>query len=406
MPAAIQHWGSALLALAMGMTLAGCRDEQAGPRPRASTRPSSASGRVLQGAPEELTYRSGGSWASGAILYLGSRVSPAKPRPGEVVTLAHYFQAVKPPPRGFRFFVHFVDAATGEMVFNADHEIQGGALPLESWPVGKVIEDVHSVRMPPAGSYSFRVLLGFWLGDRRLEVDANSAQAGENRMLGPILESPSLAVPEYRAKRSARPPVIDGLLDDEVWKQATPVELVRSLDGGKPSLRTVARLAYDDQNLYVSFDCEDPDVWGTLLRRDDPIYNEEAVEVFIDADADGKTYNEIEVSPNNTVFDAYFPARRQGMDTSWDSGMTSAVKVRGTLNNPSDRDEGWSVEMQIPIARLANVPHVPPRKGDRWRFNLYRLEHIDRRAVEGYAFSPPLVGDFHHLPRFGWLVFD
>jgi hypothetical protein len=260
--------------------------------------------------------------------------------------------------------------------------------------------------MPPAGGYSFRVLLGFWLGDRRLEVDANSAQAGENRMLGPILESPSLAVPEYRAKRSARPPVIDGLLDDEVWKQATPVELVRSLDGGKPSLRTVARLAYDDQNLYVSFDCEDSDVWGTLLRRDDPIYNEEAVEVFIDADADGKTYNEIEVSPNNTVFDAYFPARRQGMDTSWDSGMTSAVKVRGTLNNPSDRDDGWSVEMQIPIARLANVPHVPPRKGDRWRFNLYRLEHIDRRAVEGSAFSPPLVGDFHHLPRFGWLVFD
>ncbi len=409
MPAAIQHWGPALLALAMGMSMAGCRDEQAGPRPRASasaSSASSASGRVLDAPPDDLTYRSGGTWAGGAILYLGSRVSPAKPGPGERVILAHYFQAVKPPPRGFRFFVHFVDAATGQMVFNADHEIQGGALPLESWQVGKVIEDVHSVRMPTAGSYSFRVLLGFWVDDRRLEVDAISAQAGENRMLGPVLESPTLAVPEYRAKRSARPPVIDGLLDDEVWKQATPVELVRSLDGGKASLKTVVRLAYDDQNLYVSFDCEDPDVWGTLLRRDDPIYNEEAVEVFIDADADGKTYNEIEVSPNNTVFDAYFPARRQGMDTSWDSGMTSAVKVRGTLNDPSDRDDGWSVEMQIPIARLAKVPHVPPRKGDRWRFNLYRLEHIGRSAVEGYAFSPPLVGDFHHLPRFGWLVFD
>jgi hypothetical protein len=405
MLAANQHWGPALLALAVTMSLAGCRDEQAGPRPRASARSSSASGRVLDVIPDDLTYRSGGSWAGGAILYLGSRVSPAKPGPGEQVTLAHYFQAVKPTPHGFRFFVHVVDATTGAMVFNADHEIQGGALPLESWPIGRVIEDVHSVRMPPRGG-SVRVLLGFWLGDRRLEVDGPSAQAGGNRMAGPLLDSPTETIPEYHAKRASKPPVIDGLLDDEVWKLATPVELVRSLDGGKPSLRTLARLAYDDQNLYLSFDCEDPDVWGTLLQRDDPIYNEEVVEVFIDADADGKTYNEIEVSPNNTVFDAYFPTRRQGMDTGWDSGMTSAVKVRGTLNDPSDRDDGWSVEMQIPIARLAKVPHLPPRRGDRWRFNLYRLEHIGRRAVEGYAFSPPLVGDFHHLPRFGWLVFD
>src|SRR5260370_3558218 len=236
MPAAIQHWGPALVALAMGSSLVGCRDEQAGPRPRASTRPARAAGRVLQGGPEEMTYRSGGSWGSGAILYLGSRVSPAKPGPGELVTLAHYFQAVKPPPRGFRFFVHFVDAATGEMVFNADHEIQGGALPLANWPLGKVIEKLHSVRMPPAGSYSFRVLLGFWLGDRRLEVDAPSAQASENRMLGPILESPTPAVPQYRPKRSAKPPLSDGLLADRAWNTPTPVDVVRSPHAAKPLL--------------------------------------------------------------------------------------------------------------------------------------------------------------------------
>jgi hypothetical protein len=45
-------------------------------------------------------------------------------------------------------------------------------------------------------------------------------------------------------------------------------------------------------------------------------------------------------------------------------------------------------------------------RGDRWRFNLYRLEHVGRRAVEGQSFSPLFVGDFHQLSRFGWLVFD
>ncbi len=277
---------------------------------------------------------------------------------------------------------------------------------MDNWPIGKVIEDVHVLRLPAVDPVSLRVLVGFWQGDRRLEVDGASAQDGQNRMLGPSLESPRDSLPEYHVHRAAKPPVIDGRLDDQVWTSAVAVELVRSLDGGKPSLRTVARLAYDDKNLYVAFDCEDPDVWGTMLRRDDPIYTEEVVEIFIDADGDGKTYNEIEVSPNNTVFDAYFPARRQGMDTSWDSGIKSAVEVRGTINDPSDRDDGWSVEMQIPIARLAQVPHVPPRRGDRWRFNLYRLEHVGRSAVEGYAFSPPLVGDFHHLSRFAWLLFD
>lgn len=223
---------------------------------------------------------------------------------------------------------------------------------------------------------------------------------------GPLLSEGPAPLPEYHIKKTERAPQIDGDLSDSVWKSAEAVNLVRSFDGSPASLRTTARLLYDDKNIYIAFDCEDPDVWGTLMNRDDPIYTQEVVEVFFDANGDGKTYNEIEVSPNNVIFDAYFPARREGMDTSWDSKMKSAVKVRGTINDDSDRDQGWTVEMQVPIANLAEVPHVPPHRGDRWRFNLYRLEHLGRKQVEGQAFSPLFMGDFHNLPRFGWLVFD
>ncbi|HME92036.1 MAG TPA: carbohydrate-binding family 9-like protein [Myxococcaceae bacterium] len=383
-----------------------CRDEQAGPRPKPTAPGAQAHPQLLERAPEELTFRSGATWAHGAVIYLGSRVSFSPPGPRQSATLAHYFQAVQQPPSGFRFFVHVVDAASGQMLLNADHEVQGGALPLASWPVGQTVQDQHTVLLPLANGRQLRVLLGFWQDDRRLPVDQAEAHDGQNRMLGPMLVPPSPSLPEYRVQRTPKPPVIDGLLTDEVWRLAAPAELVGSLDGAPTSLRTVARLLYDDRNLYLSFDCEDPDVWGTMLKRDDPIYTEEVVEIFIDANADGRTYNEIEVSPNNTVFDAYFPERRHGMDLSWDSGLKSAVKVRGTLNDPSDRDQGWSVEMQIPIARLAEVPRVPPRRGDRWRFNLYRLEHVDRKRVEGQAFSPLFIGDFHHLPRFGWLIFE
>jgi len=401
---------SVLLLLACA---AGCRDEQAGPKKRPSTPPpaapaaSPAEGKVLDAAPADLTHRSGATWADGSVIYLGSKVAKPRVRPGESVLVAHYFRAVRPPPQGYQFFTHVVDPSNGQMLVNADHEIQNGALPLASWPVGKVVEDIHAVPIPRASVSQVRMVLGFWQGDVRLPVDDPAAQDGTNRMLGPTLEleDPN-PLPEYRAKRAAKAPVLDGVLDDAAWAQAAVVQLVGSFDGRRPSLKTTARLAYDDANLYVAFDCEDPDVWGSLQKRDDPIYNEEVVEIFLDTNADGRTYNELQVSPNNVLFDAYFPARRQGMDLGWDSGMKTGVKVKGTVNQPGDRDEGWTVEMQIPLKGLAEVPHLPPRPRDRWRFNLYRLEHLERRDVEGQAFSPLFIGDFHHLPRFGWLVFE
>ncbi|WP_163996892.1 carbohydrate-binding family 9-like protein [Pyxidicoccus caerfyrddinensis] len=383
--------------------LAACRDEQAGPPQRAQRLPAPTQARALDAAPSDLTFRSGATFAGGTVVYLGSKVTPQNAAPGEQVRLAHYFQATRPPPKGFGFFVHVVDTASGGMLFNADHEVQGGAAPLASWPVGKVIEDVHSIPMPNVPA---RVMLGFWRDDERLPVDDASAQDGSQRMLGPQLGGAAPELPEYTVGRVTKAPTIDGVLDDAAWKNARPVVLRGSFDGRPAQLRTEARLAYDDTHLYVAFDSEDPDIWGTLRNRDDSIYEEEVVEIFLDANADGRTYNELQVSPHNVIFDAYFPARRQGMDRTWDSGMKTAVKVRGTLDDPSDKDQGWSVEMQIPFARLAEVPHVPPRKGDRWRFNLYRLEHHGRRAVEGQAFSPLYIGDFHALPRFGWLTFQ
>ena len=392
------------------LALLACRDEQAGPHrrqaPALTTGTSAGAGRVLDRLDQPLTFRSGARFANGTVIYLGSRVQPATVKPGETVTITHYFVALKPPPDGYRFFEHLVDARTGQMVLNADHEIQAGALPLGKWPVRKLIEDISTVTIPQGVPPALRVMLGFWNDSGRLDVTPPQAQDGTGRAIGPLIAVEGESLPEYHAKRTHHPPKIDGLLDEPAWKDATPVTLVNSYDGTPTHVRTVARVLYDDKFLYVAFDCEDPDVWGTLLKRDDPIYNEEVVEIFLDANADLATYNELEVSPHGTIFDAYFPARRQGMDTSWDSGMTRAVHVDGTIDDPSDTDKGWSVEMKIPFDRLAKVPHLPPHPGDRWRFNLYRLEHLQRKQIEGQAFSPLYQGDFHNLPRFGWLVFD
>ncbi|MBX5480956.1 MAG: carbohydrate-binding family 9-like protein [Myxococcaceae bacterium] len=392
-------------ALVAACSFLACRDEQAGPKSRAAPGPARAappSGAVVDSVPGDLTFRSGATFANGALEYLGSKVTPPGARPGETVTLSHYFRALRPLPQGWDYFVHVVDPASGQMLGNADHAFAGG-LSLDRWPVGKVVVDTHQVTMPAGPA---RIVLGFWQGEMRMPIDQPVLRDNQMRALGPNLGAAAPSLPEYHAHRTDAPPVIDGALDDPAWQKAEAVVLTQSFNGSKPDLATTARLLYDDQFLYVSFDCEDPDVWGTLLQRDQPIYTQEVVEIFLDADANQRTYNELELSPNNVIFDAYFPARRQGMDTSWDSKMQTAVKVRGTLNDDSDRDEGWSAEMKIPFSTLASVPNIPPHAGDRWRFNLYRLDLPDRRTQHGQSFSPLFMGDFHNLPRFGWLIFD
>ena len=77
-------------------------------------------------------------------------------------------------------------------------------------------------------------------------------------------------------------------------------------DGSGPAKQqTAARICYDSQSLYVRFDCDDRDIWGTYTLRDDPIYDEEAVEVFLTSgEVDPTHYYEFELSPNGVLFDA------------------------------------------------------------------------------------------------------
>ncbi len=411
--------GAPVRTLGLSVVLAlsvSCRDEQAGPRPRTNAPPPpgappaaapSGSIRTLDAVPGTLNFPSTASWSGGAVKYLGSSIEPKNPQPGQPVTLKHYFRADGQQPQGYRFFVHVVDGNSGQMLGNMDHELQGGAAMLGAWPAGKVIEDVQQIAMPNYPG-PMQLLIGFWRGDERLSADLPPTHDGNHRVFGPRLEGPQAALPEYKMPKTPKPITVDGKLDDPQWASAPEVTLTTSFDGKETRRKTRARLLWDDTNIYVGFDCDDPDVWGTLRNKDDAIYNQDVVEVFFDADADGATYNELQVSPHNVNFDASFVARRSDLEAAmkWESGMTTAVNVRGTLDDDKE-DQGWSAEMQIPIANLNKVPHVPPVKGDKWRFNAYRLEHfVHFKEIEGQSFSPLFVGDFHALPRFGWLVFE
>ena len=217
--------------------------------------------------------------------------------------------------------------------------------------------------------------------------------------------SDPLATPVYECPKAATPPVIDGHLNDEVWQAVPPVRLVLTQTGGIASKETILRMCWDDDNLYISYACEDHDVWSTYTERDDPIYNEEVCEAFLCPYGDLSNYFEINVSPRNVVFDStiFVPGHPTGKsDATWDcQGLRAAVVVDGDLDRHTDTDRAWYAEMAIPFIGLGRQT---PRDGEQWRANLFRIE---RNPLEFQAWSPTLVepANFHVPSRFGTIIF-
>ena len=87
------------------------------------------------------------------------------------------------------------------------------------------------------------------------------------------------------------------------WQKIVPVSLRETVTGGAPNQATELRVAVSGAHLRVLFDCADQDVWATKTMRDDRLYEEEVVEVFLDPVGDLECYFEIELNPLNTVLD-------------------------------------------------------------------------------------------------------
>lgn len=206
----------------------------------------------------------------------------------------------------------------------------------------------------------------------------------------------------YVAGKVELPPVIDGRLDDPAWADAPWTVDFQDIEGPVkpvPRFRTRAKMVWDDECFYVAAWMEEPHVWGTLEARDSIIYNDNDFEVFIDPDGDSHDYYELEVNALNTQFDLMLtrPYRCGGTyDIGWDiEGLETAVDIEGTLNDPTDRDRAWTMEIAIPWASLASHANrpTPPLDGDQWRVNFSRVQWQHVLEEGRYSRKPGLRED-------------
>ena len=192
-----------------------------------------------------------------------------------------------------------------------------GKYPVSQWKEGDIIRDEHSIRLPvtwPADK--MLVYVGIWRGNERMPVKTGTKDDGGRLQAAAIpvarTAPQATAGKRYVARKVAKPLKLDGKLDEQAWKDAPSTGVfVNTLTGGAADNKTEAKMLWDAQNLYLGFENADSDVWSTLSKRDDKLWTQEAVEIMIDADRNGKTYVEFQVAPTGQIFDTYLPEYRK-----------------------------------------------------------------------------------------------
>jgi hypothetical protein len=229
----------------------------------------------------------------------------------------------------------------------------------------------------------------------------------------------------YLCRYATQPIQIDGKLDDSAWVSApwtTDFVDIQGSSKDKPRFRTRAKMLWDEEFLYISAELEEAHIWGTLTNHDAVIFQDPDFEVFLDPDGDTHRYFEVELNALNTGWDLMLnkPYRDRGnaRNDFEIPGLKTAVQINGTLNNPTDTDTGWTLELAFPWKVISEYARHsgPPKEGEQWRINFSRVEweidtkdgkyqKVKGKSEDNWVWSPQGVVDMHRPEMWGVLQF-
>ena len=188
--------------------------------------------------------------------------------------------------------------------------------------------------------------------------------------------------------------VLDGTLDEAVWRDAPPGTdfIQREPDTGKPvSQRTEVRVVYTSTTLYIglsAFDAEAHRIIKKEMQRDQPLWRDDAIDVVLDTFGDQRNAYLFETNPNGARTDALITDEGRDFNLSWNG----VWEVAATLTA-----EGWFAEMAIPFSTLRFDPNA-----DAWGLNV--LRYVRRRAEQSF-WSPILLdADVKRVSQYGQLT--
>ncbi|MGF1585468.1 MAG: carbohydrate-binding family 9-like protein [Bacteroidales bacterium] len=215
----------------------------------------------------------------------------------------------------------------------------------------------------------------------------------------------------YVAYRATSPISTDGLLDESDWQNVPWTEDFVDIEGDKmpaPLHRTRVKMLWDDDYLYIAAELDEPHIWATYTERNSVIFHENNFEVFIDPNGDTHNYYEYEVNALGTEWDLFLtkPYRNAGIPMSaWHiTGLEKGIHLKGSINDPSDTDTLWRIELAFPWKILSECApgRRRPRASEQWRMNFSRVEwRLDISEGKYVKRINPETGK--HFPEYNWV---
>ncbi len=258
----------------------------------------------------------------------------------------------------------------------------------------------------------------------------------------------------YTCRKILSPLLINGDLTKEVWQKAEKSpRFIDVIDGAPGLYDTHSALLWDDDYLYIAFWCEEPFVRASITKRDDLVFSENDVEVFIDG---GDTYYEFQINALNTLYEVFYiwkdaysqsdkyhvpefdiflhdaltfggnhdrknetfwqgshPRKQRWVFRDWDfPGLKTAVQVQGEINRTDIPSKGWTVELAFPwkgMKWLSDGKIFPPKEGDTMNIFLGRYEicRLNGQDIQvGWAWDEIGTNDNHAPERFTQIRFS
>ena len=173
---------------------------------------------------------------------------------------------------------------------------------------------------------------------------------------------------------------------------------------------TKVKMLYSPGGVYCLFDCHDKKITATMEADFSDLWIEDVVEVFFWTDESIPFYFEYEISPLNYELPIMI-SNSEGELLRWqpfhyeeNRKTQHAVSVRGGEQKPQAEITGWTAEFFIPYKLFSPLRNVPPKPGDKWRANFYRVDYDEERSKN---WSWQLTErTFHDYLRFGALLFE
>ena len=223
--------------------------------------------------------------------------------------------------------------------------------------------------------------------------------------------------PIFEASKTLEEIMVDGKMNEAVWQntEARTLDYFYRVENSDDAQETVFRMLWDEKNLYVFFELKDKFLTVRETKRDGEPYLDDCAEIFFITAPDsldthfGYELNLNKASNDFIYFNNYYNEKDVVFRT-FDPDFEVEVNYDGTINDNSDIDHGWTMEIAIPISNFGELGQlVPVETGSRWAFLAIRQDRNDakgnRRSTSTIFPIYDISKNVHQANRFGLVEF-